>query len=536
MMTMMSNFQILDWKKQHEALPIAARLQIESFLSNKDVKGQTFVKTLSLYTAGFLGHTFTYYVEQPVVDTGVPGTTEQAWVSWNGLLGGTNSLQLGKYHTPFPFMPAHGWTLSDYLLATQDNGQDTFEPNDSHWGLAFNGMSNEFMYNLAYLAGNGSVQRAFDYNRADASRAVDLNVSYGGMTVPYTIGVNAIRGVFPLKDAAGHYAADDPFTREGLYASYQTSAFLFQTMYYTGQDDHPDIGLSSGALHGFMFEAQRDIGWRDHVLARYDIGASNTLNRQYVLSYAHHFIPNLKVTSELMMSPQHRPQFGFALDMGGPFVAGQRYLWKPPLHVSRAPAQAARPPTTAALPETSPQPNGEPQVVAAASGDANRGAALVQSSGCMGCHGASFQGGVGPKLFGIEHKVTTAHIADAIKNPKAPMPNFGFSDAQIADVVAYVSSLDGGTTGDTPTVSFDPANPVDHATITVRFHSIHPQQVTARASMDMGSMSHHVDVALHQTSDPHEWQGVVHFSMGGPWLIHIVYGDKHGDIPITVGQ
>src|SRR6202171_2970892 len=54
MMTMMSNFQILDWKQQHEALPVALRLQIESFLSNKDQRGSTPVKTLSLFTAGFL--------------------------------------------------------------------------------------------------------------------------------------------------------------------------------------------------------------------------------------------------------------------------------------------------------------------------------------------------------------------------------------------------------------------------------------------------------------------------------------------------
>ena len=116
------------------------------------------------------------------------------------------------------------------------------------------------------------------------------------------------------------------------------------------------------------------------------------------------------------------------------------------------------------------------------------------------------------------------------------MPDFGFSDTQITDIIAYLSNLDGGGAGDAPVVSFDPASPSDHATITVRFPTSHPQQVTARASMQMGVGSHHVDVVLHQTSDPHVWQGVVHFTMGGPWVIHVLYGDKHADIPLSVGQ
>ncbi len=60
MMTMMSNFQNLDLKKQHQALPLAVRVQIQSFLSNKEHPGSATTKTLSLFAAGFLGRNFTY--------------------------------------------------------------------------------------------------------------------------------------------------------------------------------------------------------------------------------------------------------------------------------------------------------------------------------------------------------------------------------------------------------------------------------------------------------------------------------------------
>lgn len=522
MMTMMSNFQNLDWRKQHEALPVAVRVQIASFLSNKDRPGSTIAQTMSLFAAGFLGRTMTYYLEQPFVDAGQPGTTEQMWLAWNGLFKGANSLQVGKYHTPFPFMPAHGWTLSDYLLATQDSGQNTFEPNASHWGVSLNGMSNEFMYNVAYLAGEDPVQHAFDYNRADGPRTLDFNLSYGGMSKPYTVGIVAMRGTAPLRDDNKRFVDVDPFTREGLYYGYQTPKYYVQTMYYRGFDDRPDVGASPAPLTGYMLEVQRDFGWRNHVLARYDVGSSDTLNRQYVLSIAHHVLPNLKLTAEMMASPQNRPVLGFAVDWAGPFRQGSRFLLRP---LSLAPAVAA------AAPAATPDPASAPAPV----GDANAGAKLVQSSGCMGCHGAKFEGKIGPALYGIEHRRSAPQIASAIKNPRAPMPNFGFSDAQIGDIVAYLSNLDGGAGHDAPVVSFDPVAPTDRATMTVHFAGAAPKNVTARAVMHMGTGTHHTDIAMKATADPHFWQGDVRFTMGGPWDIEITYDGKVLDVPLSVG-
>ncbi|MBC5815651.1 MAG: cytochrome c [Candidatus Eremiobacteraeota bacterium] len=424
-------------------------------------------------------------------------------------------------------MPAHGWTMSNYLLATQDSGQNTFEPNGSHWGLAFNGMSNEFMYNLAYLAGEDSIQHALDYDRAAGPRTVDLNVSYGGMTKPWQVGVVGMRGVTPLKDVARNYMADDVFSREGMYYSYQTSKVLVQTMYYHGFDAQPDIGSAPQSLNGYMLELQRDIGWKNHVLVRYDLASSDVLNRQYVLSFAHHMLPNLKVTSELMMSPGNRPQIGFALDWAGPFQSGQRFLWDPPVGAMMVPARLVATPAPAAA-------------AAPPAGDANRGAALVQNNGCMGCHGAKFQGGIGPKLVGIERNLSAGQIFEFIKHPRAPMPDFGFSDAQINDVVAYLSSLDGGTpstgTSATPIVRVDPEVPIDRATITVVFSGSAPSVVATRAIMHMGAGSHHIDIAMHPTADHHVWQGEVSFSMGGPWTLEITYDGKVMDMPVQVGQ
>lgn len=167
----------------------------------------------------------------------------------------------------------------------------------------------------------------------------------------------------------------------------------------------------------------------------------------------------------------------------------------------------------------------------AARADVNAGAALVQRSGCAGCHGASFQGGIGPKLYGIEHRLKAAQIAAAIENPKAPMPKIAFTRSQLADVVAYLSSLDGG--GGRPVATLNPAKPGARAVLTVRFPGTPPKHVSALPVMQMGESSMHTPVVvLHPTADPHVWRGTVTFSMGGPWTIDVKYDGGVLKIPV----
>ncbi|HKU66395.1 MAG TPA: c-type cytochrome [Candidatus Baltobacteraceae bacterium] len=526
MMTMMTNFQNLNWKKQEQAFPFAVRSQIVSFLGNGDHPQQTMVNALSILGGGFIGKNFTWYTEQPFVDGGAPGITEQAWISWNGLLHGTNSLQVGKAHTWFPFMPAHGWTLGDYLLATQDNGQNTFEPNDARWGYAFNGMSNEFMYSLSYTTSVDPIQHAFDFNKQDGNRIVDFNLSYGGMTQPWTVGIAGIRGTAPLLDTNENFVDNDLFTREGLYYSYQTPKWLIQTMYYHGYDNQPDAGAPGAPFNGAMLEVQRDLTRKDHVLARYDVASSDTLNRQYVIDYAHNFVPNLKATVELGMSPQSHPSIGFALDFAGPWEQGTRFL-----------ADGR----TVPIAESTPPPIAHMTVAAQAvhAGDVNAGAKLVQANGCEGCHGANLMGGtVGPKLYGIEKRLSADQIADFIVHPRAPMPNFGFTQEQVGDIVAYLSGLDGGANSTAPVVTFDPAAPTDQATITVRFPGTPPASVSVLPIMQMGGSSMQTRaVHLQQSaSDSHVFTGHVVFSMGGPWTIRVEYDGQTLDVPLSVGS
>ncbi len=167
--------------------------------------------------------------------------------------------------------------------------------------------------------------------------------------------------------------------------------------------------------------------------------------------------------------------------------------------------------------------------------DANAGAKLTQTNGCMGCHGANFEGGAGPKLFGIEHRLSPAQIAAAISNPKPPMPKFPLTGAQVSDIVAYLSDLDGGVAHAAPVVSLSPASPSNRAELTIRFPGTPPKHVTAQPSMKMGGSSMNAPrVTLSATSDPHVWRGKVTFDMGGAWTIDVNYDGQHISVPVHV--
>jgi cytochrome c oxidase subunit 2 len=98
---------------------------------------------------------------------------------------------------------------------------------------------------------------------------------------------------------------------------------------------------------------------------------------------------------------------------------------------------------------------------AAAATPEGRGQALVTASGCAACHSTNGAAGIGPTWFGLfgsqvpisgDGTVTAdeAYIHESIKAPQAKivagfenqlMPNYGFTDDQINDIVAYIKTL-----------------------------------------------------------------------------------------------
>jgi len=116
----------------------------------------------------------------------------------------------------------------------------------------------------------------------------------------------------------------------------------------------------------------------------------------------------------------------------------------------------AESPSPAASPEASGAPGGQ----TALPGDPQRGQQVYNSAGCTTCHGASLEGGVGPRLNPLQ-KITgvpdfkkvdepqvVQYLIDTITSGKAPSDGYGqmpakggkesLTDQDIRDIAAYI--------------------------------------------------------------------------------------------------
>ena len=109
----------------------------------------------------------------------------------------------------------------------------------------------------------------------------------------------------------------------------------------------------------------------------------------------------------------------------------------------RAPLEGAGAPAPAAGLPVSLTPSTDPEIIA----DGER---LVSQKACLGCHVVGKQGGqVGPSLNGVVQRkgveFVWQKVADpTINNATSLMPNFGLSEEEIAAIIAFLNTLDGG--------------------------------------------------------------------------------------------
>jgi mono/diheme cytochrome c family protein len=112
------------------------------------------------------------------------------------------------------------------------------------------------------------------------------------------------------------------------------------------------------------------------------------------------------------------------------------------------------------------------------------GKALYSSAGCVGCHGANGQGGVGPKLAGDANIMGDhALVVTRVLKGKAPMPAYGkeyggqLTDAQVYAVSNYVLNAWGNKSEDlvTPATLAEGAGKVGPEVIRVRSRIVPPE-------------------------------------------------------------
>jgi mono/diheme cytochrome c family protein len=442
MMVMMSNFAMLPHDAAYNP-GLTSLVFSESFDSAPDTGvPKLHTENLGFLSGGFVGKDFAYYLEQHVIDTGFVGGTDQMWMSYNNLFSGTGSLQFGKFHTPFPFMPAHRITLAPYATTHNTVGENGFNEDDSHWGVTMSAMQGSLMYGLSMLGGNDLIGKGAFALAGDHDHSIDFSL----MTMsdqPLNYGLGLIRGFAPL--AEGGF---DPFSREAVYLQYRPSGFQglqLQAVGQLGYDADPNAtGVATRTRGGFL-EAQYELAHKNFMVLRWDTQNGDAPQAGVTLDLIHQLAPNTKFTVEGRKLTTGT-SMGVALEWAGPW-SRSRILATPHLG------------TLAGMNMGGMNMGGmnmggmnmgaadvmSPLAHALAHGDVSRGEQAFTIHSCVQCHGAGgVGGGIGPRLIGVASSLTPEQIYDYIKHPRAPMPDFKLGDDEIADLVAYVDSLTPG--------------------------------------------------------------------------------------------
>jgi mono/diheme cytochrome c family protein len=437
MMVMMSDFNMLPY---HSATDVGFTSFVleEEFLSNPDGSPpppKLHTENLGILNGGFIGPHFTYYLEQHIVDGGFIGGTDQLWLSYNELFGGSGSIQFGKFHTPFPFMPAHRITIARYATTSATIGGNGFNEDDSHWGVTLAQMQGTLMYSASVLGGNDLIGPGAFALGGNHDHSVDFSL----MTMsdsPFNFGGGLISGFAPPAQPGATF---DRFSRSAVYLQYVPPGnrhLGFQALGQLGSDSNPfGTGLGTHTRGGFV-EAQYDLGRRNWGILRWDTQNGDSPIAGATLDYIHQMTRNSKVTIEGRRLTTGT-QFGVALEWAGPWSRG---------HVLAQPLLGSMPGMNMSGMSMAPAPM-SPVETLLANGNADRGHAMFESHNCAACHGAAGTGGgIGPRLIGVGASTQPSQLYDYVKHPRRPMPDFKLSDQEIADLIAYVVALTPGHT------------------------------------------------------------------------------------------
>jgi mono/diheme cytochrome c family protein len=444
MMVMMSNFSMMPHDAAHSA-GITSLVFSEEFASSPDTGvPKLHTENLGFLSGGFVGKDFTYYLEQHVIDGGFVGGTDQFWLAYNNLFGGTGSLQFGKFHTPFPFMPAHRVTLAPYETTHNTVGENSFNEDDSHWGVTMSNMQGTLMYGLSILGGNDLIGKGAFALAGDHDHSIDFSM----MTMseqPLNYGLGIIRGFAPL--AEGGF---DPFSREALYLQYRPSGFQplqIQAVGQLGLDANPTASGQAVRTRGGFLEAQYELAHKNFMILRWDTQNGDAPQAGLTLDLIHQVAPNTKLTLEGRKLTTGT-SMGMGFEWAGPW-SRSRILPTPHLGTMAGMNMGSMNMGGMHMPGMAVGGAGEmsPLAHTLAHGDASRGEQAFTIHSCEQCHGAGGAGGgIGPRLIGVATSLPPEQIYNYIKHPHAPMPDFKLADDEIADLVAYVVSLTPGHT------------------------------------------------------------------------------------------
>jgi mono/diheme cytochrome c family protein len=409
--------------RENEKLPVAVQLAENDSNTPDPSLPKVYTGVAGLLSGGYLGQSVTYYASVPVVLGGYPAAAvDQVWAAYDGLSGGSGSLQVGKFPTPVlaPWL-SNSLSLTGYALAALPVGLNSVGVGDNRWGASYSQTgSRGLVGTVAYLTSTGAAENAYNgnVNYGGEGRSGVASLQYLDPSSHFTGGLAALTGTYPLPSGAS-----DGFSRVMALIAYSTSAkYSVNVMALVGHDNNPNDGTGPAASNGISYEGvYNPYPWL-HANLRYERtnDGLGTQQNNYVTALAINPIANVILTVENVSAVDARPVINYQVLYAGPWVR----------HPNRTLVAA----DTSAAPAT-------PATSSATVAVAMPGKPLYATN-CAACHGAAGAGGVGPTLAGIATKKTLEETVAFIEKPAgAIMPKLypgTLSETQVRQVAEYI--------------------------------------------------------------------------------------------------
>ena len=275
--------------------PIAVKVKLAYSSAPEDGLPKTVTDEIELLTGGAAGKHFGYFIEQYVVDGGLPGSPRDVWLEYHN---SDFHLRGGQFTLPLPVdVETQRKTESHYLVYDQRVGDSAFNFFDPRLGAdaSFVNAADTFEAHLALLE---SYDRQSGVPVSGVDRMITLRATRGNLS-----------GWFY------HYAGQreletgtDRFTRTGYALSTDGSARLTaMAALQTGFDSRADEDGNGARSSGGFLEATFRLNPALWLTGRYE-GIYDDLSgvqRQGVVSLVFRPAANMRLTVEDRMTNRH---------------------------------------------------------------------------------------------------------------------------------------------------------------------------------------------------------------------------------------
>jgi cytochrome c oxidase subunit 2 len=356
-----TGYGTLDARAMHRSTPFWVGETVNYSHSSQDgSSSRTEFGNVALHAAGALDANTTFHIQQWIVQDGMAGGLDTAWITYNNLFHRSGHLFVGKMPGTTASPLSQWFDIAAFGTPELTVGEHLYQNDGNRWGSKFAYVKNALDVEAGYFAGSGDLGDLGKYS-PDIEKTFQWRVAHADPQQPLEYGIMGARGSFPLAEGGfDQYTSLTPYVQRdpvggapGIFAMYH--------MAYDGNAGQDAFGdpLGAARANAATVELYEPLGDKGLIAFRKEFQNDGLGTRSQTgnVDLAYDVAPFLHLYLETAMAQNAPPTFSYML------------WWTLPLQKVRAPDRVAAPvsvPVAASTPETAPETTSEPASAATA--------------------------------------------------------------------------------------------------------------------------------------------------------------------------